>query len=154
MKFFDRFKSAATPPLRSESVAKMVAEVEAIAVDGRVSAEALEARSAELEVPLAHLYAGVGMSFQVNLATEQELQFAICMGNCRDKGAVDCAATLLDIRRKRQSKGQPGFDLVPRDCLSRCLQGPVVEIRSKDGNAVLTEATPKEVARAVKELLD
>lgn len=129
-------------------------EVEANASNGVIGAQAIHKLSAKLGTPPENVYAGLGMSFQTQLNLEHDLQFVLCVGNCRDRGSLDCAKTLLEIKAKRESKSQSSFDLVPQQCLNRCQEGPVVEIRSKDGNAVIPAATPKSVSQAVKELLE
>jgi NADH:ubiquinone oxidoreductase subunit E len=133
---------------------KLSSEVEAIATDGEVSAQAIQDLSSKLKTAPENVYAGLGMSFETRLTLEHDLQFVLCVGNCRDRGSLDCANTLLEIKGKRETKELSSFDLVPQQCLSRCQEGPVVEIRSKDGNAVLPGATPKSVAQAVAELLE
>ncbi len=129
-------------------------EVETIASDGVISAQGIQKLSAKMKTPPENVYAGLGMSFQTSLELEHDLQFVLCVGNCRDRGSLDCASTLLEIKDKRERKSLSSFDLVPQQCLNRCQEGPIVEIRSKDGNAVIPAATPKSVAQAVKELLE
>lgn len=154
MKFFSRFKKVARAPLTMGEVSQLAAEIDAIASQGEVDAQAIEKHSATLKVPVENLYAGLGMSLRTSLTLDHDLQFVVCVGNCRERGSLDCASTLLEIKSTRQSKSLPSFDIVPRPCLSRCQEGPAIEIRSRDGNAVLTAATPKAVTEAVKELLD
>ena len=132
----------------------LASKVEANASDGVISAQAIDKLSSQLGTPSENLYAGLGMSFQTQLNLEHDLQFVLCVGNCRDRGSLDCAKTLLEIKAKRETKSLSSFDIVPQQCLNRCQEGPVVEIRSKDGNAVLPGATPKAVSQAVKELLE
>jgi NADH:ubiquinone oxidoreductase subunit E len=129
-------------------------ELESIAAEGGVTAQELEAHAKELGVPVEDLYAALGTSTQATLALEHEQQFVVCIGGCQARGALSCVETLLSIRDKRLGAGKSGFDVVPRQCLNRCGYAPVVEVRSKDGGAVITAATPKSVASAVKELLD
>lgn len=133
---------------------RMAREIETIANNGLVSARAIEDQSADLGVPAEDLYAGLAMSPQTTLSLEHALQFVVCLGGCQERGALPCVNKLLEIQKKRHSAGTPSFDIVPRQCLNRCQNAPVVEIRSSDGNGVLTAATPKMVAKAIKELLD
>ena len=154
MKLFGRSKTVARAPLSMTTAMKLAGEIEGVASNGVVSAHSIQELSADLNVPAENLYAGLGMSPVTSIRLEHESQFVVCVGNCRDRGSLDCASTLLEIKHQRNKKSLKSFDMVPRQCLTRCQEGPVVEIRTKDGNAVITSATPKLVARAVKELLE
>jgi NADH:ubiquinone oxidoreductase subunit E len=153
-KLFGKSKPTTPKVIEMTSLMRMARELEDVADDGEVTAQAVEELAAELETPVEDLYAGLGSSMQTTLALEHDLQFVVCTGGCQARGALSCVESLLAIRTERLNAGKDGFDVVPRQCLNRCANAPVVEIRSKDGGAVLTAATPKSVADAVKELLE
>jgi NADH:ubiquinone oxidoreductase subunit E len=153
-KLFKKAKVAAPRVIDTRTLLQLARKLEERATNGVVAAQDLKTIASELELPVEDLYAALGTSMQTSLALEHEQQFVVCIGGCQAKGALSCVETLLEIRAQRLGAGQAGFDVVPRQCLSRCGYAPVVEIRSKDGDAVLTAATPKSVAGAVKELLD
>ena len=153
-KFFRKTKEVTPRVLDTSTLLPLARRLEELASDGVVTAGALQSLAAELGCPLEDLYAGLGASTQVTMALEHEQQFVVCVGGCQARGALPCIETLISIRDKRLGAGKSGFDVVPRQCLSRCGYAPVVEIRSKDGDAVMTAATPKSVASAVQELLD
>jgi NADH:ubiquinone oxidoreductase subunit E len=153
-KLFGKSKVTTPRVLDMGTLLRLAKQLDGIAGDGVVTAQAVETLAAELGIPIEDLYAGLGTSTQTTLALEHDQQFVVCIGGCQARGALPCVETLLTIRSKRLGAGKSGFDVVPRQCLSRCGYAPVVEVRSKDGDAVITAATPKSVAGAVKELLD
>lgn len=153
-KLFRKPKVVTPRVIDMSTLLPLARKLEEISSDGVVTAQALEALAGELERPASDLYAGLGASTQVTMALEHEQQFVVCVGGCQARGALPCVETLLSIRDKRLGAGKSGFDVVPRQCLSRCGYAPVVEIRSREGAAVMTAATPQSVESAVKELLD
>ncbi len=132
---------------------RLAGEVEDIAQSGRVQAEALDDLSADLGVPREKLYASLGSSPHLELETEHPVQFVVCSGGCQQRGALVALQTLLDAREDRMEEGQPAFDVIPRQCLTRCQQGAVAEVRTPDGTAVLTAITAKSITDAIKEVL-
>lgn len=138
--------------LPMDKLMRMAGDVEDIARDGTVRAEDIDDLSADCGVPREKLYAGLGMSGDVTLQLEHDIQFVICTGGCQDFGALPCVRELLDIREERLEDGSPGFDVVPRSCLNRCQSAPVVEVRSKEGNAVIQDATPSSLGDAVDDV--
>lgn len=137
-----------------DQLMRLAGEVEGIAEEGRVNAEALDDLSADLGVPREKLYAGLGASPHLELTTEHPVQFLICSGGCQQRGALLAIRKLLDVREDRLEDSKSAFDVVPRQCLSRCQVGAVAEVRTPDGTAVLTAITSESIAAAVVEILD
>ena len=153
MRLFGRRKSPPPQPLNMAALRRMAEAVESIAIDGQVTARAIEVLAKAQDMPKEHLYAGLAASPTLELTLEHPVQFDICLGICQERGAFLCAETLLSIRDKRLASGSAAFDLVPRPCLSRCASSPAVKFRSSEGDVVLAEATPKMLTKAVKELI-
>lgn len=124
------------------TIMRMAGEIEDLADGGQVSASAIEDHAVDLGIPPAKLYAGLGMTPALALTLEHAVQMIVCTGGCQDYGALPCLSRLLDLRQDRLDEGLPAFDVVPRHCLNRCESGPVLEVRSADGTAVIVDATP------------
>lgn len=131
---------------------RMAGEIEDLATDGQVSASEIEDLATDLGVPAAKLYAGLGMTPALALKLEHAVQVVVCTGACQNYGALPCVTRLLEIRQDREEEDLPAFDLVPRHCLNRCENGPVIEIRSADGTAVLVDSSPDLAEAAIDEL--
>lgn len=140
--------------LAMDKLLRLAGEVEELGEDGEVSAEALDELGEDLGVPREKLYAGLGLSNSVQLTLAHDTQFVVCTGGCQEYGALECVRALLDAREDRLDEGKTGFDVVPRHCLNRCQQAPVVEIRSSAGVAVVTDAKPDTLVEAVSQVLD
>lgn len=152
MSLMTRPKARTHTGMPTDKLLRIAGEVEEIAEDGRVDAEALDDLSADLGVPREKLYAGLGMSGDAELRLEHKTQFVVCTGACQDYGALPCVAELLDLREERLEDGAEAFDVVPRHCLKRCEQGPAIEVRTVDGTAIVADATPARVRDTVDEL--
>jgi len=137
-----------------DQLMRLAGEVEEIANGGQVSAEAMDDLSSDLGVPREKLYAALGASPHLALAVEHPVQFLVCSGGCQQRGALVALRTLLDMREERLEDDKAAFDVVPRQCLSRCQDGAVAEVRTPDGAAVLTKITAKSVTAAVGDILD
>ncbi len=136
------------------AIMRMAGEIEDIAEDGQVSASDIEDRAIDLGVPAAKLYAGLGLTPALSMRLEHATQVVVCTGGCQNYGALPCLNHLVDVRQARLEDDKSAFDIVPRNCLDRCLQGPVVELRSPAGTAVITDASPDLLDEALVELLD
>ncbi len=158
MRLFGKGKGASIPLVHKtmplDQLMRLAGEVEDVAEDGLVRSEALDDLSDDLGVPREKLYASLGASPHLELASEHPITFAVCSGGCQQKGALVALRTLLDLREERLEDGKSAFDVVPRQCLSRCQQGAIAEVRTPDGTAVLTAITAESLTEAVTEVLD
>ena len=149
-------KGPATPQVHKtmpmDQLMRLAGEVEDIAENGRVQAEAIDDLSADLGVPREKLYASLGASPHLELETEHEVQFVVCSGGCQQRGALVALRTLLDAREERMEDSKPAFDVIPRQCLTRCQEGAVAEVRTPDGTAVLTRITEESLTEAIGEI--
>lgn len=153
MSFWDRFKKAKQPPVsQGGSPAELGARLQSMSSHGQVNAQTLDDLSRELGVPREEAYVVLSTSMTLQLQREHAVQFLVCTGNCRDRGALAGMQRLLEIRDARLAKGQAAFDIVPRQCLARCQVAPAVEVSTADGTAVLARATPQALAEAVDDL--
>ena len=82
------------------------------------------------------------------LEVSHPIQLVVCAGKCQSWGALDVIDRAAEIWEKA-----PRFDLVTRQCLDRCDQAAVCELRTPDGTVVLTQATADTVAAALAEVL-
>jgi hypothetical protein len=135
-----------------DKLMRMAADVEDEADEGKISAEVMSDLSADRGIPEEKLYAALGMS-PTELALEHDVQVLVCTGGCQEYGALDCVKELLRTRDQRMDDGLPAYDVVPRHCLNRCMQAPIVEFRTPDGVGVLPDATPASVAGALEDVL-
>ena len=103
--------------------------------------------------PVSHYYAAAALGADVELAVEHPVQAVFCAGKCQSWGALDNIDQAAEIWEQRRDKKLPLFDLVTRSCLDRCADAAVCEIRTPDGTAVLTKATPEQVAAALREAM-
>ncbi|MCP4444786.1 MAG: hypothetical protein GY811_05500 [Myxococcales bacterium] len=142
------------PTIPMDQLVRLAGEVENIAQSGQVEAEALDDLSADLGVPREKLYVGLGASPHLQLVTEHPVQFLVCSGGCQERGALVALRTLLDAREERIEDEKIAFDVIPRQCLSRCQVGAVAEVRTPDGTALLTAITPESLISAIAEILD
>ena len=85
---------------------------------------------------------------------EHPIQAVFCAGKCQSWGALDCIDRAAEIWEQRRDRKQPLFDIVARQCLDKCANAAVCEIRTPDGTAVITMASPDKVAAALKEALE
>ena len=137
-----------------DKLMRLAGDVEDASTAGRIDAEAIADLSADLGVPAEKLYAGLAMGGNVQLTLESETQVVVCAGSCQDYGALECISTLLDLREDRLEDGEEAFDVVPRACLNRCQQAVAVEIRTKNGTAVVSDATPDALRSDVESLFE
>ena len=128
-------------------------DVEEIADGEPVTARQLLDLALERGKPVSHYYAAAVLATDVELATGAPIQAVFCAGKCQQWGALDCIDRAADLWERRAAKGEPGFDIVTRQCLDRCERAAVCEIRTPDGTAVITEATDAKVEQALTEAL-
>ena len=130
------FKVKTHPEIALDKLMRMAGDLDDIADAGSVRAEAIDELSDDLGIAREKLYAALALS-QAELTLEHQVQFVVCTGGCQGYGALECVRELLDIREDRLESEDPSFDVVPRPCLNRCQDAPVVELRSPGGSAVL-----------------
>ncbi len=154
MSFWDRFKKdkPAAAASRVVSTDELTASLRSKARGAKVSAADVASLCQELGIAQEQAYVALAMMDNTSLATEHEVQFVICTGNCLERGAMACLHELIALRDSRLSAELPAFDIVPRRCLTRCQVAPAVEVRSSAGTAVLANATPKALKEAVGDL--
>src|SRR5262245_45573990 len=98
--------------------------------------------------PPSHYVAAAALATELPFAISQPIQAVFCAGKCQSWGALDCIDRAVEIWQERG-----GFDLVARSCLDRCANAAVCEIRTPDGTAGITEATPEKVEAALRSVL-
>lgn len=130
-------------------------EVEELAEEqgGPPDVQAMLDLAQERGKPVSHFYAAAVLATDVELPVEHPVQAVFCVGKCQSWGALDCLDRAADLWEKRRDAGAAPFDLVPRQCLDRCAHAAVCEIRTPDGTAVITEATPAKVEAALRDAL-
>lgn len=140
-----------SPTHREVEPARLAAlglEVEELADGQPVSLEALLELARDRGRPVSHYFAGATLGADVEVAVSHPVQVVACVGKCQQWGALDVIDRVADEWEK-----SPRFDLSTRQCLDRCDQAAVCEIRGPDGNIVLTRATPDTVVAALAEVL-
>ena len=103
--------------------------------------------------PVSHYVAAAVLAAEVEQVSAHPVQAVFCAGKCQSWGALDCIDRAAEIWEQRRDAGKPLFDLIGRQCLDRCEHAAVCEIRTPDGTAVITTATPAKVAAALEEAL-
>lgn len=128
-------------------------DVEELAEDGPPDPQAMLDLAQDRGKPVSHYYAAAVLATEVELPVSHPVQAVFCAGKCQSWGALDCIDRAAEIWERRRDAGQPLFDLVARPCLDRCASAAVCELRTPDGTAVITEATPDKLAEALAEAL-
>lgn len=154
MSFFSKEPVTEFKPIELNKMMRLAGEIDDAADNGLMSAESMEELSADLGVPQEQLYAGLSMAGSTSMKREHEVAFVVCTGACQSRGALECVSKLVNMQADLVDDGVPAFDIVSVQCLNRCQSGPVVEIRSNDGTAVLGRATPDSLKEAVGELFE
>jgi len=116
--------------------------------------DALIGLAADRGKPVSHFYAAAALATDVQLAVAEKVQLVFCAGKCQSWGALDCIDRAAERWEARRDRGQPLFDLVTRKCLDRCADAAVCELRTPDGTAVITQATPDKIDEALKAALE
>lgn len=129
-------------PLSLDRLTRLVTEVESIAEQGVVTAEALEDLAAERGVDVSELYAALAFT-ENSIKREHQVRFLVCAGGCQEWGALVNIEHLSDVRRERIDAGRPGFDIIPRQCLDTCMNAASVVVHAPAGKAMVPEATPQ-----------
>jgi NADH:ubiquinone oxidoreductase subunit E len=122
-------------------------EVEEVAEEGPLTPDRVIDLARDRGRPPSHYFAAAVLAAEVELPASKPVQVVVCAGKCQSWGALD----LLD-RAAELWERQPGFDIVPRQCLDRCEHAAVCEVRGPGGAAVLTRATPDQLEAALAEV--
>lgn len=138
-------------PLDMNRMMKLGLAVEEAAEDAPIGGDALDELALDQGVDASHLYAAAAMTTDVEFAREHDVAFVVCGGTCQNWGALARIEQLVTLRQQRIDDGLPGFDIQVKRCLDQCGRAPVLQIRTPDGTAWLTEATEASVAEAVEQ---
>ncbi len=114
-----------------------------------LSPELIEELAAELGASETQLTAAAVMMTSIPFDETEATRFEICVGGCQSWGALPVLQKLLALRAARRAAGQPSFGVVPKRCLDKCDRAAVVLVKTQDGTAGISEATPEAVADAV-----
>jgi hypothetical protein len=129
-------------------LASLGLEIEDMADGEPVTQEQIAQLANDRGRPVSHYLAASVLATEVEMIAEAPIQAVFCAGKCQSWGALDCIDRAVELREKH-----PGFDVVPRQCLDKCEHAAVCEIRTPDGTATITIATPAKVEAALKEAL-
>lgn len=139
-----------SPTHREVEPARLAAlglEVEDLADGAPIGVAALRDLAQDRGRPVSHFYAGATLGADVELEVVHPVQLVACVGKCQSYGALDIIDAAAEFHERR-----PRFDLVTRQCLDRCDEAAVCELRTPDGTVTLTRATPDTVAAALAEV--
>jgi len=121
-------------------------EVEELAEEGPLSPGRVIAHAEEQGKPASHYYVATALATEVELPTEPVMA-VFCAGKCQSWGALDC----IDAAANAWEKLGGGFGIGVRQCLDKCFDAPVCEIRTPDGTATLLRAKAADVTAALRE---
>lgn len=121
-------------------------EVEELAEEGPLTPDRVIAHAEEQGKPPSHYYAAVALATEVELPAEP-IQAVFCAGKCQSWGALEN----IDAAVAAWEKAGGGFSIGVRQCLDKCFDAPVCELRTPDGTATLLRAKPAEVTAALAE---
>jgi len=136
-----------------DKLAPLGLQVEEAADGAPIGVEQLLAVAQDRGRPVSHYYAAATLAAEVEQIVEHPIQAVFCAGKCQSWGALDCIDRAAEIWERRRDGKLPLFDIVSRQCLDRCANAAVFEIRTPDGTAVITMATPDKVEAALEEAL-
>lgn len=139
-------------PIDPARLVRLAAELEDVAEDGVVTAEALDELALERGVGVEELYAALATS-DLELRREHAVRFEVCAGGCQKWGALPLIEHLADARAERVEDGEPAFDIVARPCLDQCDKAAAVLAVAPGGHALIPEATADELDEAIAELV-
>lgn len=143
-------------PLDLRRLMQLAPELEEACEDAEhetLSPELIEELAADLGASETHLCAAAAMMTDIPFDESDATRFEICVGGCQSWGALPVLQKLLTLRAQRREAGQPSFGVVPKRCLDKCDRAAVVIVKTPDGTAGISEATPEMVAAAVTEAL-
>ncbi len=121
-------------------------EVEELAESGPLTPSRVIALAEEQGKPPSHYYVAVALATELELPSEP-ITAVFCAGKCQSWGALDC----IDAAATAWEKLGGGFAIGVRQCLDKCFDAPVCEIRTPDGTATLLRAKAADVTTALRE---
>jgi hypothetical protein len=142
-------RSATHLEIEFAKLARLGMDVEEIAGDGPLDVAAMTELAADNGKLVSHYYAAAALASDVELSSQRPVQLVFCAGKCQSWGALDCLDHAADRWEARRDRGQPLFDIVAKKCLDRCADAAVFEVRTPDGTATVTRATPALVDEAL-----
>lgn len=119
----------------------------------KLTPELVEEIASDVGASETHVFAAVAMMTDIPFDESDATRFEICVGGCQQWGALPALEKLVQLRAKRREAGDTGFGVVPRRCLDKCDRAAVVVVRTPDGTAGLSEATPETVEEAVTQAM-
>ena len=143
-------------PLELRRVMQLAPELEEAVEEGGhevLTPELIEELAADLGASEKHLFAAAAMMTDLKFDESDPVRFEICVGGCQSWGALSVLEKLVQLRAKRIEAGETSFGVVPRRCLDKCDRAAVVIVKTPDGTAGLSEATPEAVEAAVAQAL-
>jgi hypothetical protein len=123
-------------------------EVEELAEGGPLTPERVIALATEQGKPASHYYAAVALATDVELPAAP-ITAVFCAGKCQSWGALDA----IEAAVATWERAGGGFAIGVRNCLDRCADAPVCELRTPAGAAVLPRAKPDDVTAALTQAL-
>jgi hypothetical protein len=129
-------------------LASLGLEVEELADGAPLTGDQLLQLATDRGRPPSHYYAAAVLAADVELASSHPVQAVFCAGKCQSWGALDCIDHAVEMWEKTRN-----FDVITRQCLDKCEHAAVCEIRTPDGTATITIATPAKVEAALREAL-
>lgn len=124
-------------------------EIEELAEQGPVSPDRVIALAEEQGKPASHYYAAVALATEVELPTAP-VTAVFCVGKCQSWGALDCVEAAVGAWEQRGG----GFAIAVKSCLDRCVEAPVVQLRTPAGTALLERAKAADVVAGLAAALE
>jgi hypothetical protein len=150
-------KRPSRPPthkaLDTTRLARHARDLDEIAEDGQITAEAIDDLAFERGVDIQELYAALATS-ELELRREHEVRFEVCAGGCQEWGGLEMLGHLLEVRAERIDDDATAWDVVPRPCLDQCRHAAAVIAAGPAGHALIPEATIEKLDEAIAELVD
>jgi NADH:ubiquinone oxidoreductase subunit E len=119
----------------------------------RLTPELIEEFAADIGASEGQLCAVAAMMTDIAWDESAPVRFEVCVGGCQSWGALPVLDKLLKLRSKRVEEGAPSFGVVPKRCLDKCDRASVVIVKTPDGTAGLSEASPETIAEAVEQAM-
>ncbi len=144
-------------PLEMDRLIRLATELEETlesSGEPKLNATIIDELAADLGVPAAHLYVAAATMSELEFDTSSPVLLEVCAGGCQAWGAVDLIERAHDLFVTRSESDQTTFGIVPRKCLDKCERAAVVQIRTPDGTAGLSETTLGQIDEAVAQALD
>lgn len=138
-------------PIDTMRLMKLSGDLEDVAEDGMLTAEAIDELAEDNGIDREHYYAALPLT-DLHISSGADTTVVVCAGGCQGWGAMSCIGAALDARDERTAAGKSDVAVTVRSCLDRCDKAAVVEVRTPDGTAVIAEATPSALTSAIAEL--